>query len=105
MNTDSASLFDLSGRVAVVTGSGRGLGKVMAGGLAAAGAGVLICSRTGSEAEATAAEITAAGGPAGASPVPPAPRPTRERRTDLALSAHGPPLGRPHNPRSDILQP
>jgi len=38
-------LFDLSGRVAVVTGGGVGLGKQMAEGLAEAGADVVLCSR------------------------------------------------------------
>ncbi len=38
-------LFDLSGRVAVVTGGGVGLGKQMAEGLAEAGADIVICSR------------------------------------------------------------
>lgn len=37
----NAKLFDLSGKVAIVTGSGRGLGKVMAGGLADFGAKVV----------------------------------------------------------------
>jgi NAD(P)-dependent dehydrogenase (short-subunit alcohol dehydrogenase family) len=60
----TAHLFDLSGRVAIVTGSGRGLGKAMAQGLADAGAAVTVCSRTVEEAEQTAKEITAAGGTA-----------------------------------------
>jgi NAD(P)-dependent dehydrogenase (short-subunit alcohol dehydrogenase family) len=56
-------LFDLTGKVVVVTGSGRGLGKAIAVGLGAAGASVVVCSRTLSEAQATAAEIAAAGSP------------------------------------------
>ncbi|MBC6440530.1 MAG: SDR family oxidoreductase [Rhodospirillales bacterium] len=53
----STQLFDLTGKVAVVTGSGRGLGRAMATGLAAAGAKVVTAGRTASDAEATAAEI------------------------------------------------
>lgn len=41
----SLNLFDLSGKVAVVTGGGRGLGLAMAGGLAEAGSDVVLCSR------------------------------------------------------------
>ena len=62
----AGSLFDLTGRVAIVTGSGRGLGKSMAVGLAGAGARVLTCSRTLQEAECTAEEICGAGGEAAA---------------------------------------
>jgi NAD(P)-dependent dehydrogenase (short-subunit alcohol dehydrogenase family) len=57
-------MFELTGKVAVVTGSGRGLGRVMAAGLADAGAAVVTCSRTLDEAEAAAAEIADAGGTA-----------------------------------------
>jgi gluconate 5-dehydrogenase len=38
-------LFDLSGRVAIVTGGSRGLGQEMAEGLAEAGAAVMLCAR------------------------------------------------------------
>src|SRR5690349_24813887 len=37
--------FDLSGRVALVTGGSKGLGKAMARGLAEAGADIVISSR------------------------------------------------------------
>lgn len=40
-----AQLFDLTGKTAVVTGGGSGLGRVMAIALAEAGANVVICSR------------------------------------------------------------
>jgi NAD(P)-dependent dehydrogenase (short-subunit alcohol dehydrogenase family) len=55
-------LPDLSGKVAVVTGGSRGLGRAMAFGLAHAGAQVVVASRHGDQCEATAAELTEATG-------------------------------------------
>ena len=40
-----SSLFDLTGRVAIVTGGSRGLGLEMAAGLAEAGASLMLCAR------------------------------------------------------------
>jgi len=40
-----SELFNLSGRVAIVTGGSRGLGKEMAEGLAEAGASLMLCAR------------------------------------------------------------
>ena len=51
--------FDLTGRVAIVTGGSKGLGEAMAAGLASAGADLLIASRHLGEAQATAAQIAA----------------------------------------------
>ncbi len=50
-------LFDLSGKAAIVTGGSKGLGEAMAAGLASAGADVLLTSRHGDEASATAKQI------------------------------------------------
>ena len=50
-------LFSLTGKVALVTGGGRGLGKWMATGLAEAGADIIITSRKVKNLEATAAEL------------------------------------------------
>ena len=64
MRTRHHRRFDLSGKVAVVTGGGRGLGKAMAAGLAEAGARVVVAGRTEADVEAGAAEIRAGGGQA-----------------------------------------
>ncbi|MCH8815400.1 MAG: SDR family oxidoreductase [Chloroflexi bacterium] len=53
--------FRLDGKVAVVTGAGRGLGQQMALALAEAGADVVCASRTGAQIEATAEAIRALG--------------------------------------------
>jgi 3-oxoacyl-[acyl-carrier protein] reductase len=55
--------LDLSGKVAVITGASRGIGRQTALTLAGAGATVVLTSR-GDAAEAVAAEVTAAGGQA-----------------------------------------
>jgi len=60
----ATNLFDLSGRVAVVTGGGTGLGKGMAAGLAQAGALVVLASRRQNVVDQAAEEIRAAGGKA-----------------------------------------
>jgi NAD(P)-dependent dehydrogenase (short-subunit alcohol dehydrogenase family) len=54
--------FDLSGKVALVTGGSRGLGRAMVAGFAQAGADVVIASRDAGACAAYAAEITAATG-------------------------------------------
>jgi 2-deoxy-D-gluconate 3-dehydrogenase len=49
--------FDLSGRVAIVTGAGRGMGYYIALALARYGVDLVLCSRTISELEKVGAEI------------------------------------------------
>jgi 2-dehydro-3-deoxy-D-gluconate 5-dehydrogenase len=51
------SMFDLTGRVAVVTGGNGGIGLAMAKGLVAAGATVVLAARNTEKAEAAVAEL------------------------------------------------
>lgn len=62
-------LFDLTGRVALVTGAGRGLGRTMALALAAAGADIMAASRTAPELESLCDEVAALGREAHFAPV------------------------------------
>ena len=55
------TLFDLTGRVAVVTGGNGGIGFGMATGLAAAGAQVVLAARDAGKGEAAVARLAASG--------------------------------------------
>ena len=50
-------LFDLTGRVAIVTGGATGLGRQIAEALAECGADIVVCARNAERCEATAAEL------------------------------------------------
>jgi 2-dehydro-3-deoxy-D-gluconate 5-dehydrogenase len=60
----TTSIFDLSGRVAAVTGANRGIGRGIALGLAAAGASVAVMARKGDNNRAVVEELTKLGVPA-----------------------------------------
>lgn len=62
------NLFDLTGKVAVITGSTRGIGRSIAEHMAQAGAKVVISSRTPEDCEAVAQAIRKDGGQAMAIP-------------------------------------
>ena len=49
--------FDLTDRVAIITGGSKGLGEAMGAGLASAGATLILVSRNGDEAKATAEKL------------------------------------------------
>lgn len=59
---DASSLFSVEGRIALVTGGSAGIGRMIAEGLAAAGARVYICARNAEKvaaaAEAIAGDVT-----------------------------------------------
>ena len=55
------ALFDLSGKVSIVTGGGRGLGLSLAEGLADAGSRLVLCSRKEANCKNAAAALQRAG--------------------------------------------
>lgn len=68
MTTGEPTANTLAGKVAIITGGGRGIGRAMALELAAAGVAVMVSARSANEIEETAEMIRAAGGTAKACP-------------------------------------
>jgi NAD(P)-dependent dehydrogenase (short-subunit alcohol dehydrogenase family) len=62
MSNRISELFSLHGRVAIITGGARGIGKAIAGLLSSAGASIAVLDCDGAAAKACASEIAAAGG-------------------------------------------
>ena len=85
----SQRLFDLSGRVAVVTGGTSGLGHAIALGLAGAGADVVATSRRQEQVEKTAAEIELLGRRSLRVASDVLDRPSMERLHEAVLQAFG----------------
>ena len=85
------SLFDLSGKVAVITGSSRGIGRAIAERMAEQGASVVISSRKAEPCEQVAAAINAAHGEGRAIAVPAniASKDDLKRLVDAAVAAFG----------------
>src|SRR3984893_16937096 len=58
---NNAQMFDLAGRVAIITGGSVGLGRQMAEGLAEMGADLVLCARKKDRCERAAEELQALG--------------------------------------------
>ena len=82
-------VFNFAGRTAIVTGAGRGIGRVIALGLAQAGANVVLCSRTKAEIDAVAGEISGKGGKALAVPTDLTVHEQLENLVDAAIKEFG----------------
>ena len=81
--------MNLEGKVGVVTGSGRGIGRAYAEALAGAGAAVVINDVDGDVAEQTVSDINAAGGRAVAEVVPVGSSEAADRLVNRAVEAFG----------------
>ncbi|MDQ1431796.1 MAG: meso-butanediol dehydrogenase / (S,S)-butanediol dehydrogenase / diacetyl reductase [Actinomycetota bacterium] len=99
----------LRGRVAVITGGGRGIGRALALRFASEGAAVVVSSRTAADLEAVLEQVTGGGGPKGlavvadASDRDDARRPVTEAhdrfgRVDILVNNVGGSVGRLHDP-------
>jgi NAD(P)-dependent dehydrogenase (short-subunit alcohol dehydrogenase family) len=81
--------FDLTGKVAVVTGGGQGIGEGIAKGFAAAGAAVVVAARHADRVARVVADIEAAGGRASAVPTDVTDRAALEALADAAVERFG----------------
>jgi NAD(P)-dependent dehydrogenase (short-subunit alcohol dehydrogenase family) len=82
-------MVDLSGRVAIVTGAGRGLGQAYAEALAAAGASVVVNDADAGAAKEVASGLVAAGGTAVAEPGAVGPSEVAQRIVERAVAEFG----------------
>lgn len=85
-----SDLFSLRGRVALITGASSGIGRVLAQGLAAAGAQVVVVARRSDRLDALVQEIEQSGGIAVAAQADVTDSDSIERAFDVAEKAFGP---------------
>lgn len=81
----------LSGRIAVITGAGRGLGRFVAEGLSRCGASVALAARSSDQLEETTQAIARAGGKAAALAIDVGSPTDVDRLREKVLSEFGPP--------------
>lgn len=89
MSQQESTQIDLTGKVAIVTGSGQGLGLAYAKALAEAGAKVVVNDVDGAAAERAVREITEAGGTAAAVVAPVGPSSTADLLVRTAVEEFG----------------
>src|ERR1700736_1339655 len=86
----SDSAFRLDGKIALVTGAGRGIGRAIALALANAGTEVILNSRTPAELDGVAGEITGRGGRARVLPFDGTDSPAVREKNGGRASLHSP---------------
>ena len=84
------NLFDLTGKVAIVTGSSRGIGRSIAINMALHGAKVVVSSRKADACDAVVKEITEAGGTAISVPANISDKQAMQNLVDKSRQAFGP---------------